>query len=1206
MKRSELEKLLSQTSHNTVTGIFRDDPARATLLFKTAASVFTDDEVPRLDELIASEGFTRFLKARKRISIQRLKNSLDLLFRRLAAHIPADTVALAAGAMCGEKYTGVERSFFRVPPDIEGFEFFEKGLVRVAEQNLGLVPPYLDFFSSENYVYMRALYRDDPALFMSLIARLVTLLLSKKSVEPMLQAADYLRSRDISWIIFGASLLGKGDEFLDNFFSVLIHAADSGTFIRFLSAFGSRFRGTGSFELQYKLDYPRLAQVWSFAVSADAGSFDDYKEFLSRYGSLRDEFEKFIWDMAFSLPPERTGRAMTILVSPAFNSLQGFYSNDMAIVKFLVKNIIAALSEMNIRDLTSPLYSVALKLLLGLKVSRNFIKRRAEFFAWMKGETSSVRLEMEIIRFMFFEYIYIALKLVPNVHDIKMTRFCDAMHRFFVEHIDIEYTFNNRARATTDRLGDYRAILEKLRHGLWAGVESKFNRTDYLLARLRSISESTDFEDEILYALEVIGVDELDSYMSALMEVFRTRPDSMSDAVLPDYWYRVMLVDAMPFCQSVLISLVGTIEIRESEGGVYTNGRAIFLPEYINYFRDPLEPLIENRNLTVFIGFTLHEAGHIVAGTYHFDITPILEKVENPGLFRFIVNVFEDFRIEKFLVLIKAHYQVETILATLNCYFTAHRLAGQCAFITDFMLYIFDEAAGCTALWKGDPAFTERVDAIMAYEVNTGRFRGLREMADYGIERLRNIDVSNPLAVHPLAREFYEIIKNWPELDLDEYRHKNPPPECMAAPGGGSGPSRLTEEELQELYKRYNDNPRSFYEERGMPCPSFCGGEEAPESDGGNDPYGEFLQADVERYTESGTIDFSTRTRADDELAKNQLEGEKEKKGSKKKKKPGKKLTKGREENRKKKDEKKKYIYSIDSKTGGRTRLSEVVEYTLRRQDNSFLKRMRKWEYLSDLVYRQLSVMLPSVDEDFEISSSDGEIDVELLIEILADKKLSHIAPEFFELYIENKRSLEVAIGLDASGSTSIYAAQSIDAGLRNSIDHPDYHDENDTILDIEKVFAIIFGRALSFLTENVRYYAFNSITSTNVYRAETVEAVSSFKSDAANRDGDFIRYVSQELHKSPAEVKYFFLLSDGQPSAENYDGKEALDDTLIAMRETVNSGIKLIYFNFDLVKRDYFDLFQKEATFARYFQRPDEILSAIPEMIRTVVNSIR
>ncbi len=246
-------------------------------------------------------------------------------------------------------------------------------------------------------------------------------------------------------------------------------------------------------------------------------------------------------------------------------------------------------------------------------------------------------------------------------------------------------------------------------------------------------------------------------------------------------------------------------------------------------------------------------------------------------------------------------------------------------------------------------------------------------------------------------------------------------------------------------------------------------------------------------------------------------------------------------------------------------------------------------------MYDRLSVLLPIVREEEDTSSFEGELNIELLIEVLSDRNRLHSA-EFLDIYREKRRTLEVIIGLDASGSTAAF--------ISGAAVIP--HTGPTELLDIEKAFAIILGTALGHITERVSSYAFNSLTATNVYRAENIDAVSSFTALNGNRDGDFIRYINNVMEKSDAEVKYFFLLSDGMPASDNYMGREALDDTLIAMREMVNSGVKLIYFNVDTMRREYFDAFKKEATYAEHFTRPEQILPAIPELVAKIVDSIK
>jgi hypothetical protein len=416
---------------------------------------------------------------------------------------------------------------------------------------------------------------------------------------------------------------------------------------------------------------------------------------------------------------------------------------------------------------------------------------------------------------------------------------------------------------------------------------------------------------------------------------------------------------------------------------------------------------------------------------------------------------------------------------------------------------------------------------------------------------------------------------------------------------------------LDELYREYNENPRAFLEKNGLlvyPAilPEKKGEQTACKPDTGSADTNPNIEAFVNDileiapvlYEESGTIDLSTRTRADDEAARRQTEGEFERVRHKKKKaKEHVRPVEKKKKARKKAWPRKKYIYSINPRTKSRTRLSEVREFNIKGVNTGYLRKFRKWERVAYHVYSLLSVILPAIEEEHDFSAVEGEVNIERLIEILSDKGPTCEMPGLFDVFQETRRSLEVIIGIDASGST----AQSInipggDADTRDI----------DTILDVEKAFAMIFGRAMSFLTERVRVYAFNSVTSTNIYKAETIDAVTSFEPDAANRDGDFIRYVNDLLQRSDAEVKYFFLLSDGQPSADNYNGKEALDDTLIAMRETVNAGIKLIYFNFDSIRREYYDHFKREATYAQYFTSPDEILTVIPDLVTTVSNSIK
>ncbi len=1211
MKSSAFEKLLSDAAKKTLSDIFARDPDRRVTLIRAAAAHFTDDEVGLFEAFACDPSFRTFMRPRMRISHLRFEKTMERLFRRITSGIDPALVAMIAKAMSTDNYRSIERSFFKVPVDMHSYELFEEGFIRVGEQNPDLLEEFCLFYASEEYAIFRGTYRQYDALYQDLLARLVDLLLGSGLSAKVRHCASRLSSDYLGAFVLISHEMNKSAEFLGMVFKVFSTLRDDDVFFDYVRSVHTRYgavlaREDGSGTAIFL----RLVSVWEFALEGTREGIIPFRQFLRRYGSTRSEFESFVWDVVFSLAPPKAARAVGILVSATFDSLQGYYSNDSPTIKFLVSNIIAAIAEMEIRGLANPLYQVVLKLILGFKLNRNFIRRRGEFYSWLKSQTGSLRLEMEVIRFMFFEYIFISLGFVNAEREVSMTKFCDRNHQYFCEVLDGSYASLNR-NGVKSRNELFPKLLEMLRTVVWEPAYARFPDGEYSLEQLRSVAESTDCEDEVLAALEKVEPENLPWYCGSVLEAFRREPETLEEALRPDYWYRVNLPEAATYCYGIMLPLIGTIRIAESEGQTaHTDGKSIFLPKYINYFKDPLDPLIDNRNLTTYIALTLHETGHILGGSYHFNIINYLNKLEKPELFKEIWNCFEDFRIEEFMVRINAHAQVREIFCIMNSYLSAGLAAAVLPLASRMILYVADQAAGYHEAISAIPQYRLQLDTLFERKANTGRFADLRTMADYGVERLKHLDIGNPLAVYPLAREFYEVMKHWSDADLVALRPKRElyqwvvDPDSDGGVGGrpavGSATRPLSREELDRMYRDYNENPRAFLEAMGLPVftslvPGDDGeGREERPGPGRRKPTGdarESFMSDIlsvgcdPDYRSKGTVDQSTRTKVDDGLAQRQVSRKPGDRDGKPVKKAG-----GR---RKKRDRRgnKKYVYSIDPKTGSRTRLSEITEYTVRGVDRAFMKKFRKWEYLGSLVHQMLARILPALEDEHDTSRFEGDMDLELLVEVLSDRRSIQESPEIFEILRENRRSLEVMIGLDISGSTMMPISQEIDS---------------DAVIDIEKAFAIIFGRAMNLLTDRVGVYAFNSATSTNVYRAESIDSISMFRADAANRDGDFIRYVGNMLAKSDAEEKYFFLLSDGQPNSDNYFGKEALDDTLIAMRETVNAGIKLIYFNFDAVRGEYFALFQKESTFARYFKTPSEILAVIPRMVASVASSIR
>lgn len=1188
----DLQNALSAESKRHLARIFRARPQNEKTLLDGVADELSLERLEAFERFLQHPGTSALLERHAQKTWSRFDTTFRPLLSRLELEIHPDNLGEIAGSMATDAYRNVERSFFFVPVDAVGFRIFQNVYLRIGEQDRARLEAYLEFCSSAEFANLKQIFLAQEAVLASVLGHLGALCLADpRPAETLLLAAQLFVRPDAPRYIFTAHELGRLDELLDYFcFEVMQRHFDPAFYFVLLKKLSRRYASTDASDTTRYLKreaffYERFLGVRDFLFHVPADELSTFTAFLKEYGEHRDDFAQFIWDLVFDLDPAKSLAAMRLVVSTAFTSVRGFYGQEADTLKFLARNIITALTEMELDDFDPALYKVVLKLLLGLKVERNFLRRRAQFFAYVKETSGSLRLELEVVRFLFYEYIYIALKQVDlRAAPFVMTKYCDADHEFFCKHIDESYAQLFRLRGEDPSGGRdgarervFAPVLERLRERVRRPLRERFAGDAYRLDELFGVSESMRLEDEVAAALFEVEPVHLADYHEVVLETFRNQPDRLYEAVQPNYWSRVTLMMALSHCHGAVMPLVGGVRIVEGRSGAYTDGRTIFLPAYVDYFRDRLEPLHENRNLTIYVGLALHESGHIIAGSHRFNLYYYLSRLEYPWLFKTIMNIVEDYRIETFLKQIRAHPQIDEILDTMNEYFAYLRARDRDGGLAgDVLFYMYDEACGYTKTLNAMAGYRERVEAMYEREVNTGRFRNVRALVEYGIDRLRNLDVGNPLAAYPLAREMYEIMKHWPESDLRELNEPDliATGEHTAAGPGEQGPP-LTREQLDDLYAAYNENPAGFLREHDLPVfPELTGSDEQPghEPDSRASDLLEYEERPRPEYESAGTIDDSHRTKADDLVARRQSEGRGEKKRRAKSEQTGK---------------NKKRVYGIDPRTRSRTKLTEVEEFVVDRVNSAYFRRFRKWEYLAERVYRHLALLMPTVDELHDTSAFEGELNTELLIEILSDRSRPGNA-EFLDIYRENRRSLEAVIGIDASGSTAFVI-------------------EDDTsVLDVEKAFAIIFGRALSHLTDRVSIYAFNSLTSTNVYRARNIEAVSAFESDAANRDGDFFRFVTDRLAQSDADVKYFFHLSDGQPAAENYGGKEAMDDTLIAMRETVNAGIQLVYFNIDSSRGAYFDAFQKEATYARHFSNPEQLLPAIPELVHTVVNAIR
>ena len=90
-----------------------------------------------------------------------------------------------------------------------------------------------------------------------------------------------------------------------------------------------------------------------------------------------------------------------------------------------------------------------------------------------------------------------------------------------------------------------------------------------------------------------------------------------------------------------------------------------------------------------------------------------------------------------------------------------------------------------------------------------------------------------------------------------------------------------------------------------------------------------------------------------------------------------------------------------------------------------------------------------------------------------------------------------------------------------------------------------------------------NSDTQIRIYREPKYQmepfALGSVTARSNNRDGDAILATAKRIRKQTENKGILFVLSDGQPSANNYNGREAINDTRDKVTKAQNYGFQVI-----------------------------------------------
>lgn len=257
------------------------------------------------------------------------------------------------------------------------------------------------------------------------------------------------------------------------------------------------------------------------------------------------------------------------------------------------------------------------------------------------------------------------------------------------------------------------------------------------------------------------------------------------------------------------------------------------------------------------------------------------------------------------------------------------------------------------------------------------------------------------------------------------------------------------------------------------------------------------------------------------------------------------------------------------------------------RPDEAALRRIRR-------VRRQFEALRPR--REVLPAQPDGEeLDLSAVVRDLADRRAG--APGSERLYSAartNRRDLAVAVLVDVSLSTDAWA-------------------EDRRVLDVEKEALLALAGGLDACGDEHAVFAFTSRRRDAVwvrtvkgfdeaFDARVARRIQALKPGHYTRMGAAVRHAARRLAERPRGHRLLLLLTDGKPNdADHYEGRYAVEDTRMAIREARRAGARVFGITVDRDARDYFPyLFGPGA----YAILPDisRLPTALPALYRQVV----
>jgi nitric oxide reductase NorD protein len=252
--------------------------------------------------------------------------------------------------------------------------------------------------------------------------------------------------------------------------------------------------------------------------------------------------------------------------------------------------------------------------------------------------------------------------------------------------------------------------------------------------------------------------------------------------------------------------------------------------------------------------------------------------------------------------------------------------------------------------------------------------------------------------------------------------------------------------------------------------------------------------------------------------------------------------------------------------------------------DESALRRIRQVRRHFEAFRPRRQVLPAQADGD--------ELDLSALVRARADLRAGNAASDRIYLEARNAaRDLAVAVLVDVSLSTE------------GAID-------NRRVLDVEKeaLTALALGlracgdahAVFTFTSRKRRWVSVRTVKDFgDTLNARTARRIRALKPGSYTRMGAAIRHVASRLEGEAHRHRLLLLLTDGKPNdIDHYEGRYAVEDTRMAIRETRRRGIKVFGITVDEHAREYFPYIFGRGAYA-IFPHVERLTAALPAMYR-------